>query len=99
MLVIAGCGVAILGLGVASYLWALSRGHDLDHAEAVGVRLGLEQGMEQGRSAGRTQGFAAGFDQGFPLGYADGYEAGFLNQFRLADLEPPERVAVPDEGL
>ena len=83
-------------LGVGAYLVGVSSGEDVDGARAAGAEAGQKRGSAEGRHDGYQEGYRVGRRRGFDEVYPRAYRDAFLRQFRLADLDAPARVQVPD---
>ncbi|MDX6580986.1 MAG: hypothetical protein QOI10_170 [Solirubrobacterales bacterium] len=98
VLIAGGAVLALASLGVGAYLFALSRGNDIEQARALGVRVGLEHGAADGRRAGYRKGLRMGQKAGFGESYADAYRKAYREQFELTNLKPPSQIIVPAPG-
>ena len=83
-------------LGAGAYYVGLSSGADLDASRAEGEAAGQNRGSADGRHDGYQEGYRVGRRRGFDETYPGAYRDAFLRQFRLADLDAPARVQVPD---
>jgi hypothetical protein len=88
--------LVVAALGVGAYYVGLSSGEDLDAARAEGTEAGQKRGSAEGRHDGYQEGYRVGRRRGFDEVYPGAYRDAFLRQFRLADLDAPTRVQVPD---
>jgi hypothetical protein len=85
----------LAGVGGAGYLLG-KPGVDPVALRTAAVVDGREAGLKAGTKAGYAEGFESARDRTYVRAYSDAYREAYVRQFERAELEPPQRIRVPE---
>jgi hypothetical protein len=85
----------LAGAGYGGYL--LSRSDlDLEALRAAAMAEGREAGAQEGAKEGYERGYESARDRVYTRAYAAAYREAYASEFERADLDPPQRIQVPE---
>jgi hypothetical protein len=87
-----------LSLAVAGYGgYLLSRSNlDPEALRAAAIAEGREAGAREGTKEGYDRGYESARDRMYTRAYAAAYREAYASEFERADLDPPQRIQVPE---